>query len=54
MPTLNLTQLEALRARPARLCEECHRAVAPNYCRQCDEFFESGHMMPTHDSHRTY
>lgn len=58
MPTLDLAQLEALRNKPARLCDECGRAVNPNYCRECDEFFEAGHMPgvcdTTHDSHRTY
>jgi hypothetical protein len=54
MPTLDAEQLAAVRARPVRICEECGRAVAWNYCRQCDEYFESGHMQPTHDSHRTY
>jgi hypothetical protein len=59
MPSLSLTSLEELQARPARRCDVCHHAVRPNYCRECDAFFEAGHMAPEcadviHDSHRTY
>lgn len=60
MPTLDQAQLEALRREPVRICETCTRAVAKNYCRQCDEFFEAGHMAEEcapngiHDHHRTY
>jgi predicted amidophosphoribosyltransferase len=60
MPTLDLAQLQALQGRPARVCPTCGRAVRPNYCRECDEFFEAGHVAEAvcpdarHDSHRTY
>lgn len=62
MPLLDLGQLTALRSKPAEVCLACERAVNPNYCRECDEYFEAGHLGVTdecrrnasHDSHRTY
>lgn len=62
MPLLDLAALEALHKIQPHQCEHCGRAVRLNYCRQCDEFFEAGHLAVTdecmrhakHDGHRTY
>lgn len=61
MPTLGGPALEALRLKPITWCEKCGRYVRPNYCRQCDVFFDAGHMSrwctgdaELHDAHRTY
>jgi len=60
MPLLGREMLEQLQRLPIKLCETCGRPIRPNYCRECDEFFTSGHMSPTmcpdsvHDDHRTY
>jgi hypothetical protein len=59
VPLLNKEGLEALQAKPCRVCPTCRHAVRPNYCRECDVFFEAGHQAPEcegggHDTHRTY
>lgn len=58
MPTLEGPSLEALQAKPITRCEKCGRCVRPNYCRQCDVFFDAGHTPlcddAVHDAHRTY
>lgn len=59
MPTLDVVQLEALNAARPSTCPRCGRAVRKNYCRQHDEYIETGHMLPDcpgagHDDHRTY
>lgn len=62
MPLLDVLSLQALSMIPPHECKRCGRAVRKNYCRQCDEFFEAGHLGVTdeclgqakHDAHRTY
>lgn len=62
MPLLNVEQLERMNAVKPHACRGCHQAVRRNYCRQCDEFFEAGHMEGcpqaaddnVHKGHRTY
>lgn len=59
MPALNAASLEELQRRPVTICTKCSRAVRPNYCRQCDVFFDAGHLPvmcadADHDAHRTY
>lgn len=59
MPLLGGPALDALQRKPVTWCSKCKRYVRPNYCRQCDVFFNAGHL-PTlcddsiHDAHRTY
>jgi hypothetical protein len=64
MPLLDKKELERLQACPIHECKDCNHAVRKNYCRQCDEFFTSGHAMHcpvvtksphnNHAGHRTY
>jgi hypothetical protein len=59
MPTLEGPALDALQRKPVTWCSKCTRFVRPNYCRQCDVFFDAGHLSAEctgelHDAHRTY
>lgn len=58
MPALEGPSLEALQRKPVTQCGTCRRWVRPNYCRQCDVFFNAGHVPicpdAVHDAHRTY
>jgi hypothetical protein len=53
---LDLERLRELQAKPVRICGRCLQAVRPNYCRDCEQFFEAGHRCaePVHDRHLTY
>jgi len=60
MPTLDAEYLERMRKYRGH-CELCGKEVKRNYCRQCDEFFETGHTCKImsqyeekHQGHRTY
>lgn len=65
MPLLSSDDLKRMHEQPGRTCQECKSYVFKNYCRQCDEFFESGHShlcsamldkdaRNNHLGHRTY
>ncbi len=67
MPLLDDDQLKNMHERPERKCEKCKRTLFPNYCRQCDMFFDEGHNADcpnldkpgtpygnNHEGHRTY
>jgi hypothetical protein len=43
MAWLTLGQLKALRITEAWECMRCGMAVVKTYCRECDEFFVTGH-----------
>ncbi len=62
MPFLSDDQVLRLRSRIER-CSWCgHQIVFRNYCRECDEYFEYGHIKKCpqgeaerkHIGHRTY
>lgn len=64
MPTLDDDQLARMRAKKPQRCTECKQVVRENYCRECDEFYEVGHLSScssmkgwpnnNHGDHRTY
>lgn len=62
MPLLSVEQLQQMNDVKPHRCGDCGQAVRRNYCRQCDEFFEAGHMEgcpattpdDLHKGHRTY
>jgi hypothetical protein len=53
---LDIEWLRQLQTKPVRICGRCLQAVRPNYCRDCEQFFEAGHRCaePVHDRHLTY
>lgn len=59
MPLLNLDSLIHMLSIPAVNCPECSRATYQNYCRECDEFYRTGHALDCtqhgdHAGHRIY
>jgi len=62
MPLLDDDTLHAMRSK-IKHCDRCLGTVLKNYCRECDEFFEYGHLEECafnlhqhddHKNHRTY
>ncbi len=62
MPVLDEAGLRRLRQRQAdemKICQTCTAQVWPNYCRECDQWFEDGHWSAcasysAHSRHRKY
>ncbi|MEY4722638.1 MAG: hypothetical protein RLZZ324_151 [Candidatus Parcubacteria bacterium] len=62
MPLLTVEDLKRLNDIAPHACAYCRHAVRRNYCRQCDVFFDAGHMEGcqiaqhegSHETHRTY
>ena len=59
MPLLNFDDLTRMFSLPAIVCPECNQQTYQNYCRECDEFYRSGHtpdcaQHSEHAGHRIY
>ncbi len=59
MPLLDLDDIIHMLSVPAIECPECGQPTCQNYCRQCDEYFRSGHrssctQFSEHSGHRIY